>query len=123
MERRANYRFDVLNEVRGSFSTHEGLYVKNMSMNGLNVLSSFKPAIGGSYLIQLKSSSSARQNFKIQVVRAEVFKFNSEESKVLPYRIIFSSGAVFLDLTDERRNFIIGLLEGHFKDLTAATVH
>ena len=123
MERRANYRFDVLNEVRGSFSSHDGLYVKNMSMNGLNVLSSFKPAVGGSYLIQLKGSNGARQNFKIQVVRAEVFKFNSEESQVLPYRIIFSSGAVFLDLTDDRRNFLIGLLEGHFKDLTAATVH
>ena len=123
MERRANYRFDVLNEVRGSFSTHEGLYVKNMSMNGLSVLSSFKPVIGRSYLVQLKSSGSTRQSFKIQVVRAEVFKFNSEESKMLPQRIIFSSGAVFLDMTDERRNFIIGLLEGHFKDLLTVTAH
>ena len=123
MERRANHRFDVFHEVLGSFSDHENLYVKNMSMNGLNVLSSFKPIVGSSYLIHLNSSSNRKQSFKIQVVRAEVYNFNSAELKVLPQRIVFSSGAVFLDLTDDRRNFLISLLESHFKDLLNATVH
>ena len=123
MERRANHRFDVFHEVLGSFSDLENLYVKNMSMNGLNVLSSFKPVVGSSYLIHLNSSSNRKQSFKIQVVRAEVHNFNSAELKALPRRIVFSSGAVFLDMTDDRRNFLISLLESHFKDLLNATVH
>jgi hypothetical protein len=123
MERRGNHRFDVFHEVFGSFSAHEAIYVKNMSMNGLNVLSSFKPVVGNSYLIHLNSSSNRKQSFKIQVVRAEVQSFNSAELKVLPQRIVFSSGAIFLDMTDDRRNFLISLLESHFKDLWNATVH
>jgi len=123
MERRANHRFDVFHEVLGSFSDLENLYVKNMSMNGLNVLSSFKPVVGSSYLIHLNSSSNRKQSFKIQVVRAEVHNFNSAELKALPRQIVFSSGAVFLDMTDDRRNFLISLLESHFKDLLNATVH
>ena len=123
MERRANHRFNVFHKVLGSFSAHENLYVKNMSMNGLNVLSGFKPVVGSSYLIHLNGSSTRKQSFKIQVVRAEVHSFNSAELKVLPQRIVFSSGAVFLDITDDRRNFLISLLESHFKDLLNATVH
>jgi hypothetical protein len=123
MERRANHRFNVSYKVLGSFSAQENLFVKNMSMNGLNVLSGFKPVVGGSYLIHLNGSSTRRQSFKILVVRAEVHSFNSADLKVLPERIVFSSGAVFLDMTDDRRNFLISLLEGHFKDLSSATVH
>jgi hypothetical protein len=123
MERRANHRFDVFYKVLGSFSTHENLYVKNMSMNGLNVLSSFKPVVGSSYLIHLNGGSNRNQSFKIQVVRAEVHSFNSTELKVLPQRIVFSSGAIFLDMTDDRRNFLISLLEIHFNDLLNDTVH
>ncbi len=123
MEHRANHRFYVFPKVLGSFSTHENLYVKNLSMNGLNVLGSFKPVVGSSYLIHLNGGSNRKQSFKIQVVRAEVHSLNSAELALLPQRIVFSSGAVFLDMTDDRRNFLISLLEGQFKDLLNATVH
>ncbi len=118
VERRENYRFDVYNEVRGSFFSREGLMVKDMSMNGLNILSTFQPKVGSAYLINLRNNG-LHQSFRIKVVRSEVFFPAAANEAVRANEIVFTSGAVFFELNDHRRNFIIAALENHFKDLSA----
>ncbi len=116
MDRRKNYRFDKLKETVGEFYNHENFLVKNISLEGINLISNFRAVVGANYVIYLENNNQ-KLGFEIHVLRAEVHEFNPLETQLFLPGILYSIGARFVNLDAAHNKFVIALLETKFSNL------
>ncbi len=109
MERRKSVRYDGLSDLMGKLYNVVNFHVKNISKDGINIVSHFQPNIGSSYIIYINNEGQV-QDFHIRVIRAEVYSFDSGESSSNSGGMRYSIGAVFEQIDETRKKFIRTLI-------------
>lgn len=115
-QRRQSNRYQFNDPVIGEFRTHDKFVVKDISFEGLKVVSNFAPIIGASYLLYLKNDQQI-QEIEARILESQLTEFNTGKSDVFPAGALFSIRCRIENLKDEQRQFIIRLLEKRFSHL------
>ena len=68
MERRKSVRYNGLSDLMGKLYNVVNFHVKNISKDGINIVSHFQPNIGSSYVIYINNEGQI-QDFHIRVIR------------------------------------------------------
>jgi hypothetical protein len=112
MEKRKNNRFNALNEMKGKLYNVVNFLVKNISKEGLNLISNFQPIIGSSYKIFLfNTTDGSQQDFEIEINRAQVESFNAKKYAALSPGLLYSIGASFNNLNEKQLEFLTRFLK------------
>jgi hypothetical protein len=112
MEKRRNTRFDVLHDLKGKLLNVVSFLVKNISLNGINMVSNFQPVIGSHYkMFLVKNINGEQMEFEIEISRAEVEAFDAKNYANLSPGLLFSIGAKFKNLSATQKQFLILFLE------------
>lgn len=112
MEKRKNNRFNVLNEMKGKLYNVLNFLVKNISKEGLNLISNFQPIIGSSHKIFLfNTTDGSQQDFEIEINRAQVESFDAQKYALLSPGLIYSIGARFNNLNEKQLEFLTRFLK------------
>jgi hypothetical protein len=112
MEKRKSNRFNALNDMKGKLYNVVNFLVKNISQEGLNLISNFQPVIGSSHKIfLLNTSDNSKQDFEIEINRAEVESFNPQKYAALSPGLLYSIGASFINLNEKQLEFLTKFLK------------
>jgi hypothetical protein len=112
MEKRKSNRFNALNEMKGKLYNVVNFLVKNISKEGLNMISNFQPVIGSNYKIYIfNTTDSSQQNFEIEINRAQVESFNAKKYAALSPGLLYSIGASFNNLNEKQLEFLTQFLK------------
>ena len=112
MEKRKSNRFNALNEMNGKLYNVVNFLVKNISIEGLNLVSNFQPSIGSSYKIFLfNTADDSQQDFEIEINRAQVEPFDDIKYTALAPGLLFSFGAHFNNLDEKQLEFLTQFLK------------
>ena len=112
MEKRKSNRFNALNEMKGKLYNVVNFLVKNISKEGLNLISNFQPVIGSSHKIfLLNTTDGSQQDFEIEINRAQVESFNAQKYAALSPGLIYSIGATFIQLDEKQLDFLTQFLK------------
>ncbi len=95
--------------VRGKLYNVINFRIRDISEGGICLLSNFMATVGSTYSIFLFEGGH-HQEFDIRVVRAEVDRVNADEDEVFSPGLILAISACFVQLTDERSEFLKELL-------------
>ena len=118
MEKRKNNRFNALNEMKGKLYNVVNFLVKNISKEGLNLISNFQPIIGSSYKIFLfNTTDGSQQDFEIEINRAQVESFNAKKYAALSPGLLYSIGASFNNLNEKQLEFLTRFLKNKSANL------
>ena len=118
MEKRKNNRFNALNEMKGKLYNVVNFLVKNISKEGLNLISNFQPIIGSSYKIFLFNTTDGNQlDFEIEINRAQVESFNVQKYAALSPGLLYSIGASFNNLNEKQLEFLTRFLKNKSANL------
>jgi hypothetical protein len=112
MEKRKSDRFNALEEMKGKLYNVVNFLVKNISKDGLNLISNFQPIIGSTYKMFLfNTNDSSQQDFEIEINRAQVESFNAKEYAPLSPGLLYSIGASFKNLNEKQQEFLTRFLK------------
>jgi len=112
MEKRRSERIDAMNEMKGKLYNVVNFLVRNISREGLNLVSNFQPVIGSSYKIFLfNTSDNSQQDFEIEINRAQVEAFDPKKFAALEPGLLFSIGASFANQDEKRMDFLAHFLK------------
>ena len=118
MERRKSVRYDGLSDLTGKLYNVINFHVKNISREGINIVSHFQPIIGSSYMIYINNDGQI-QDFHIRALRVEVYSFDSGTDVTHPGGMKYSIGAVFEQVDETRKKFIRTLMATKCNDIEA----
>lgn len=110
--RRRNQRFIVGTALNGSFLNHERFLIKDISYDGMHLVSNFAPIIGSNYLVSVTNENTT-QKLEMLVVRVNAGSFNMDASCGIPVGVLYSVGARLLNITEEKEKFIRELMHNH----------
>lgn len=117
MEKRKSNRINALNEMKGKLYNVVNFLVKNISKEGLNLISNFQPVIGSSHKIFLFDTSNDSQlDFEIEINRAQVESFNAQKYSALAPGLIYSIGASFVKPNEKQLEFLTRFLKNRSAD-------
>lgn len=111
-QKRRHQRFQIVGALPGTFNNNEAFLIKDINLDGLHLLSNFSPIIGSKYTLTVKDRSKS-ENFDIQVVRVDPGGFNSDEGKGIPIGVLYSVGARLLNISENKKKFLMSLLYDH----------
>jgi len=112
MEKRKSTRFNALNEMKGKLYNVVNFLVKNISKEGVNLISNFQPIIGSLYKIFLfNTTDGSQQDFEIEINRAQVESFNDKNYAALSPGLLYSIGASFKNLNEKQLEFLTRFLK------------
>jgi hypothetical protein len=112
MEKRKSNRFNALDEMKGKLYNVVNFLVKNISKEGLNLISNFQPIISSSYKIFLfNTTDGSQQDFEIEINRAQVESFNAKKYAALSPGLLYSIGASFSNLNEKQLEFLTKFLK------------
>jgi hypothetical protein len=112
MEKRKSNRFNALNEMKGKLYNVVNFLVKNISKEGLNLISNFQPIIGSSHKIFLFNTTDGSQmDFEIEINSAQVESFTDKKYAALSPGLLYSIGASFNNLNEEQQEFLTRFLK------------
>jgi hypothetical protein len=112
MEKRKSNRFNALNDMKGKLYNVVNFLVKNISKEGLNLISNFQPIIGSSHKIFLFNTTDGSQmDFEIEINRAQVESFTDQKYAALSPGLLYSIGASFNNLNEEQQEFLTRFLK------------
>jgi hypothetical protein len=112
MEKRKSNRFNALDEMKGKLYNVVNFLVKNISKEGLNLISNFQPVIDSAYKIFLfNTSDNSQQDFEIEIIRAQVESVNAKNYSALSPGLIYSIGASFNNLNEKQLEFLTRFLK------------
>jgi len=98
-----------------------GFRVTDISMEGLQLLSSFEPTVGELYTIYLQSGEEAKK-FQIQITWAKLDRFLPEDEAGFKAGPLFSIGARFAQRDDELKAFLLSLARLNAEELKAGFI-
>jgi hypothetical protein len=111
MEKRNSARVDASLEMNGKLLNVVSFAVNNISGDGINLVSNFQPATGGTYKIYLMNNrDGGQQEFDVEITRSEVTAFDSEKYASLPPGLLFSIGARFVNPDERQREFLASFM-------------
>jgi hypothetical protein len=107
MEKRKSNRFNALDDMKGKLYNVVNFLVKNISKEGINLISNFQPIIDSSYKIFLLNTTDGSQlDFEIEISRAQVDSFNAPKYAALSPGLVYSIGARFINLDEKQQEFL-----------------
>jgi hypothetical protein len=123
MEKREKKRFFKVDKLKGKLFNVVEFRVKDISLCGINIISSLNPTVGTDYMIYLYNKGQ-KQDFMINVVRAEVIPFKEKFSLGSYHGAFFSIGCKFINHNEERIRFLEAAMEsqedlepGHIEEI------
>jgi hypothetical protein len=112
MEKRKSNRFNALNEIKGKLFNVVNFLVKNISLEGINLISNFQPVIGSGYKIYLFNVKDGTQlDFEIEINRAQVESVNAQKYAALSPGLLYSIGASFKNPNEKQQQFLARFLK------------
>jgi hypothetical protein len=111
-QQRRNQRFLVANALNGTFLNREKFLIKDISYDGMHLLSNFSPIIGSNYLVTVTDSGKT-QRLELLVVRVNAGSYNLDDTGGIPVGVLYSVGARLLNITEDRQKFIQDLMYKH----------
>jgi hypothetical protein len=112
MEKRKSNRFNALDEMKGKLYNVVNFLVKNISKEGLNLISNFQPVIGSAHkIILFNTTNDSQQDFEIEINRAQVESFNAKKYAALSPGLLYSIGARFYNLNEKQLEFLTRFLK------------
>ncbi|MCP5105043.1 MAG: hypothetical protein GY950_16770, partial [bacterium] len=95
--------------IIGVFKNREKVLIKDLNLDGMQVIAGFSPIIGSRYTLTVTGKEQV-EDFDIQVVRVDAGGYNSDEKGIMPVGVVYSIGARILNLTENKKEFLMGLL-------------
>jgi hypothetical protein len=83
--------FELTNVVTGEFRNREEFLIKNVSLNGFNLISNYPPTIGDPYQIFI-NYGRVKHEFMVKVIHSRILRFQGEPESVLRPGIVYSTG-------------------------------
>lgn len=124
-ERRRNPRFDpatetvgyfeLKSEVPGHFPNRERFIIKNISLNGFNLITNFSPSLGLDYPIFVEYGDSP-QEFKVEIVQSSIISFEGINSRFLNPGIVYSVGCEISELSEDQKETVIKIISKECRD-------
>jgi len=108
-QRRRSHRFQFEGAIIGTFNNKEKFILKDINFEGLHLISNFSPIIGSKYALTVKDKKQSEE-FDIEVVRVDAGGFNADEKTGIPFGVVYSVGARWLNITQDKKKFLMGLL-------------
>ena len=115
-QRRKSPRFCLEDRLVGEFRNHDKFVVKDINFEGLKIVSNFAPSIGAPYLLCLNDNQRVLE-IEARVLETQLIEFNRDKGEIFPAGALFSIRCKIEGLDDEKRKFIIQVLENHFSHL------
>ena len=107
-QKRDNQRYELKAELSGKFQNDEIFIVKDISFNGISLISTFSPDIGDKYKLYINSKNK-NYEIDIEITRNKVIGFNSKGINLLPMGALHSIAGRFLDLKGTKKDFLLSL--------------
>lgn len=108
-KKRKNYRYQVRNEVVGSFNNREKFLLKDFNPEGLQLVAGFSPLEGSRYKLKIHDYQRDLV-LDVQVVRVTPGEFNLDEKSPLPVGTTYTLGVRILDITEDNLQFLKSLI-------------
>ncbi len=108
-QKRRNHRFQFAEAVIGTFGNMEKFLLKDINFEGLHLVSNFSPIIGTKYILKVEDKKES-EAFDIEVVRVNAGGFNADAGSGIPVGVLYSVGARWLNITQNKKKFLMGLL-------------
>lgn len=83
--------FELTNEVTGEFPNRAEFLIKNVSLNGFNLISNYPPTIGDPYQISINYGQD-KYEFMVTVIHSRILRFQGQPESVLKPGIVYSTG-------------------------------
>lgn len=108
-QKRRSHRFQFEGTITGTFNNMEKFILKDINFEGLHLVSNFSPIIGSKYVLTVTDKSQS-EAFDIEVVRVDPGGFNADERTGIPFGVVYSVGARWLNITLDKKKFLMSLL-------------
>lgn len=106
--------FELEKEVSGHFRNLEEFIIKDISVGGFNLLSSFSPAIGQRYSIYVKYGKE-KHEFVIRVVYSRIHKFLENNEGVFRSGPVFSIGCEIDYNSNTQKDLVVHIIKNDCK--------
>ncbi len=107
-QKRDNQRYELKAELNGKFQNDEIFIVKDVSFNGISLLSVFSPDIGDKYKLYINNNDKLYE-IDIEIIRNKVVGFNSKGINLLPMGTLHLIAGRILDLNGTKKKFLLSL--------------
>ena len=107
-QKRDNQRYELKAELNGKFQNDEIFIVKDVSFNGISLLSVFSPDIGDKYKLYINNKDKVYE-IDIEIIRNKMVGFNSKGINILPMGTLHSIAGRILDLDGNKKEFLLSL--------------
>jgi len=107
-QKRDSQRYNLKAELNGKFQNDEIFIVKDVSFDGISLLSVFSPDIGDKYKLYINNNDKVYE-VNIEITRNKVVGFNSKGENILPMGALHSIAGKILDLNGTREKFLLSL--------------
>ena len=107
-QKRDNQRYVLKSELNGKFQNDEIFIVKDVSFDGISLLSVFSPDIGDKYKLYINNNDKVYE-VNIEITRNKVVGFNSKGENILPMGALHSIAGRILDFNGTREKFLLSL--------------
>ena len=97
--------FDLLTEVKGHFKNREPFILKNVSLGGFSLISTYLPDIGPDELVYMEKEGGMIE-FAVQIIHANIVQFKTDRLDVFKPGILYSIGCKIKDLSDVQKEYI-----------------
>ncbi len=111
MEKRNNPRINEVGDLQGKLFSVVSFKVQNISSDGLNLICGLAAKIGKTYHVHLKKDE-VKKDFRIKIIRAEAHPFDEKYKDLYSEGMLYTIGAKFVDLDEERTSFIKKVIKG-----------
>jgi hypothetical protein len=107
--------FELTNEVTGEFRNHEEFLLKNISLNGFNLISNYPPTIGEPYQIFIDYGHE-KHEFRVKVVHSRILRFQGAAAGVLKPGIVYSTGCAIGYENAEQKKLVLEIIKNDCGD-------
>lgn len=100
-----NGYFELNKEVRGEFRNREEFLIKNISLNGFNLISNYAPAIGNPYQIFINYGQQ-KHEFMVNILHSRILRFQDQPEGIFNPGVVYSTGCEIVSENDPQKNLI-----------------
>jgi len=100
-----NGYFELNKEVSGEFRNREEFLIKNISLNGFNLISNYAPAIGNPYQIFINYGQQ-KHEFMVNILHSRILRFQDQPEGIFNPGVVYSTGCEIVSENDPQKNLI-----------------
>lgn len=86
---------ELTHEVTGEFLNREDFMLKNISLNGVNLLSNYSPLIGNIYPVLIHYGGD-KHAFTLRIVHSRILRFQDRPEGIFRPGVVYATGCQFI---------------------------